>query len=145
MPLSAPFISSWYSKWSKAPSNFLQSFYHGEPKVEGEQLVMLTQILASKQTVGYKAGGQNMQVYLVNGQNIRNLRHLIQLVEENKDEFLSFEVGEMGMKIILNVRGVKEEESELLKQHSIASAKVLTELQFIPPTRTEKKKITTLE
>jgi len=84
----------------------------------------------------------------LNFQNL--LQHLFGLQAEpniylHKDEFLSFEVGEMGMKIILNVKGVKEEESELLKQHSIASAKVLTELQFIPPTRTEKKKITTLE
>jgi len=88
-PLSVPFLEDWYgSSWqSRAPPSLLRHFFYGlpspNPPEEGpEQIVILVQILASPITVGYPAGGWCMSLNSFNGVPIRNMKHLVNLVED---------------------------------------------------------------
>ncbi|KAL6044447.1 putative Serine endopeptidase degp2 [Balamuthia mandrillaris] len=84
IPLSVPFLLSWYGvDWQKrAPSALVHSFFYSLPTKERSEIVILAQMLSSKATIGYTAGGWCTVLYRFNGQNVQSLKHLVTLVEE---------------------------------------------------------------
>ncbi|KAH7678768.1 Peptidase S1B protein [Dioscorea alata] len=59
-------------------------------RFEGEQIVILSQVLANDANIGYEEMA-NQQVLKLNGTQIRNIRHLAHLVDSCKDKYLIFE------------------------------------------------------
>lgn len=55
------------------------------------QVVILSQVLACDSNVGYQNFG-NMEVYGVNGVHIKNIRHLVELVENITTEYVRFDL-----------------------------------------------------
>ncbi|KAA0057539.1 protease Do-like 2 [Cucumis melo var. makuwa] len=60
---------------------------------KGEQIVILSQVLANEVNIGYEDMG-NQQVLKLNGTRIRNIHHLTHLIDTCKDKFLVFEFEE---------------------------------------------------
>ncbi|KGN44832.1 protease Do-like 2, chloroplastic [Cucumis sativus] len=60
---------------------------------KGEQIVILSQVLANEVNIGYEDMG-NQQVLKLNGTRIRNIHHLTHLVDTCKDKYLVFEFEE---------------------------------------------------
>lgn len=59
-------------------------------RFKGEQIVILSQVLANEVNIGYEDMG-NQQVLKLNGTQIKNIRHLAHLVDTCKDKYLVFE------------------------------------------------------
>ncbi|XP_042517482.1 protease Do-like 2, chloroplastic isoform X2 [Macadamia integrifolia] len=59
-------------------------------KFKGEQIVILSQVLANEVNIGYE-DMSNQQVLKFNGTPIKNIRHLAYLVDSCKDKYLVFE------------------------------------------------------
>ncbi|KAK9733615.1 hypothetical protein RND81_04G078900 [Saponaria officinalis] len=59
-------------------------------RFKGEQIVILSQVLANEVNIGYEDMG-NQQVLKLNGKRIRNIHHLAHLVDSCKDKYLIFE------------------------------------------------------
>lgn len=59
-------------------------------KFKGEQIVILSQVLANEVNIGYE-DMNNQQVLKFNGTPIRNIHHLAHLVDTCKDKYLVFE------------------------------------------------------
>uniref|UniRef100_A0A803MSR6 Protease Do-like PDZ domain-containing protein n=1 Tax=Chenopodium quinoa TaxID=63459 RepID=A0A803MSR6_CHEQI len=59
-------------------------------RFKGEQIVILSQVLANEVNIGYEDMG-NQQVLKLNGKHIRNIHHLAHLVDSCKDKYLVFE------------------------------------------------------
>ncbi|KAJ6848620.1 protease Do-like 2, chloroplastic [Iris pallida] len=59
-------------------------------RFEGEEIVILSQVLANEVNIGYEDMG-NQQVLKLNGTRIKNIRHLAHLVDSCKDNYLVFE------------------------------------------------------
>ncbi|XP_043711779.1 protease Do-like 2, chloroplastic isoform X2 [Telopea speciosissima] len=59
-------------------------------KFKGEQIVILSQVLANEVNIGYE-DMDNQQVLKFNGTPIKNIRHLAYLVDSCKDKYLVFE------------------------------------------------------
>lgn len=59
-------------------------------RFKGEQIVILSQVLANEVNIGYEDMG-NQQVLKFNGTQIKNIRHLAHLVDSCKDKYLVFE------------------------------------------------------
>ncbi|CAL0316187.1 unnamed protein product [Lupinus luteus] len=59
-------------------------------KFEGEQIVILSQVLANEVNIGYE-DMNNLQVLKFNGTRIKNIQHLAHLVDSCKDRYLCFE------------------------------------------------------
>ncbi|MEW6744760.1 MAG: trypsin-like peptidase domain-containing protein [Planctomycetota bacterium] len=89
---------------------------------QGEELVVTCcPILPHKLTKGYDIG-MLWVVTRLNGQVIRNLRQMIELIKQNKEEFLVFEFGEMGDgKVVLDPALVEQYASEILRNNNIAA------------------------
>jgi hypothetical protein len=72
-----------------------------------DEFVMISDILADMSTEGYVGSG-NVHVRSLNGVKVRNLAHLVELVEGNKDEFLRFGIDGGGKNDSLMVFDAKE-------------------------------------
>ncbi|ONK78599.1 uncharacterized protein A4U43_C02F20500 [Asparagus officinalis] len=59
-------------------------------RFKGEEIVILSQVLANEVNIGYEDMG-NQQVLKLNGTQIKNIRHLAHLVDSCKDKYLVFE------------------------------------------------------
>ncbi|RWW82094.1 hypothetical protein BHE74_00009472 [Ensete ventricosum] len=59
-------------------------------RFKGEEIVILSQVLANEVNIGYEDMG-NQQVMKFNGTPIKNIRHLAHLVDTCKDKYLIFE------------------------------------------------------
>lgn len=59
-------------------------------RFEGEEIVILSQVLANEVNIGYEDMG-NQQVLKLNGARIKNIRHLAHLVDSSKEKYLIFE------------------------------------------------------
>eukprot|EP00268_Persea_americana_P030615 TRINITY_DN2965_c0_g1_i1.p1 TRINITY_DN2965_c0_g1~~TRINITY_DN2965_c0_g1_i1.p1 ORF type:complete len:204 (-),score=36.54 TRINITY_DN2965_c0_g1_i1:475-1086(-) len=62
-------------------------------KFKGEEIVILSQVLANEVNIGYEDMG-NQQVLKFNGTPIRNIHHLAHLVDSCQDKYLVFEFEE---------------------------------------------------
>lgn len=76
MPLTMGFLHEYGEDWYEdAPRELVALWEHGMVTQPGEQVVVLSRILAAKETVGYGALAEK-RVLTVNGERVRNFRHL---------------------------------------------------------------------
>ncbi|WVZ96266.1 hypothetical protein U9M48_041924 [Paspalum notatum var. saurae] len=86
---------------------------------EGEQIVIVSQVLAHEVNIGYEHMG-NQQVMKLNGTTIKNIHHLAHLVDTCKDKFLTFEF-EDDFLVVLHREEATAASSDILKEHAIPS------------------------
>ena len=77
---------------ARAPLPLLERWQYGLREAATDQVVVLSQVLAHPSNVGYEHL-VNVQLKACNGEPVRNLKHLVQLVEKSKERFVRFEVG----------------------------------------------------
>jgi S1-C subfamily serine protease len=91
-PLSLDYLRTWPEWWEKAPPELLHHYYGGSRTKQREEVIVLSQVLADPISVGFD-GLDNTTVSRVSiagsrtpGKGIvpRNLRHLVELLEEAK-------------------------------------------------------------
>jgi len=123
-PLSVPYLMAEFGhRWQRyAPVGLLEPAMYGIVNEDGEEVVVLTQVLASDATTGYE-DINNVRVMKMNGIAVTSLRQLLRLLTENKDDpFVCFEVGNSpttAMQIILNTEEAEAETGEILAQNKI--------------------------
>ncbi|OVA15090.1 Peptidase S1 [Macleaya cordata] len=88
-------------------------------KFKGEQIVILSQVLANEVNIGYEDMG-NQQVLKFNGTRIRNISHLSHLVDSCKDKYLVFEF-EDNFLAVLEREAAAAASSRILKDYGIPS------------------------
>jgi S1-C subfamily serine protease len=87
--LTRDFLATWDEWWDKAPNELLSAYYTGIRNEEQHEMVVLSRVFADELTVGYEHYDTQL-LKSVNGQTPRDMRHLVQLVE-NARGVISFE------------------------------------------------------
>jgi len=93
--LSEPMLQADYSRhWSmKAPVRFVHMALNAHRKCSDEQVVILTMLLAHPINVGYSPlSFKKLQVLRVNGVRVRNLAHLVFLVEQLRSSHIQVDL-----------------------------------------------------
>lgn len=92
-PLSRPLLRSEYGKgWhKKAPINLCEMAYYDVKQESDEQIVLLQQILSHEVNNGYQLM-YNTVVKQCQGVDVRNLRHLVTIIEGTKDDFVRIDI-----------------------------------------------------
>ena len=92
-PLTEPYLDSEFGceYSSDAPVKLLQELYFGEKRDADQELVVLSQVLACDATLGYEELN-NIRVKTFNGVDVRNLRHLAEMVYRCEERFLRFDL-----------------------------------------------------
>ncbi|KAI5399240.1 protease Do-like 2, chloroplastic isoform X1 [Lathyrus oleraceus] len=88
-------------------------------RFEGEQIVILSQVLANELNIGYE-DMNNQQVIKFNGVRIKNIHHLAHLIDSCKDKYLCFEF-EDSYAAVLEREAVIAASSSLLRDYGIQS------------------------
>ncbi|KAL0370570.1 UNVERIFIED_CONTAM: Protease Do-like 2, chloroplastic [Sesamum angustifolium] len=88
-------------------------------KFKGEQIVILSQVLANEENIGYE-DMSNEQVLKLNGSWIRNIHHLAHLVDSCKDKYLVFEFDDNFL-VVLERESALAASTSILKGYGIRS------------------------
>ena len=120
---SDPYLVQRYGSLGNSPVRLMAKTFFGTKKTEDEEVVVLSNILACKATVGYDStlGLRDAAVMAFNGVKVTSLAQLARLVRECKDEFYRFDM-EAGSKVIV-IEGEAADicTSEVMEQHSMNS------------------------
>ncbi|KAK7355753.1 hypothetical protein VNO80_15014 [Phaseolus coccineus] len=90
-------------------------------RFKGEQIVILSQVLANEVNIGYEDMG-NQQVVKFNGTRIKNIHHLAHLVDSCEDRYLSFEFEDSYL-AVLEREAVSGASSSILSDYGIPSGR----------------------
>jgi hypothetical protein len=138
VPLTQLYLRhQWGKQWDrKAPVRLCDLAINCELKYPDQEIVLLSQVLVHEVNIGYQHT-TNIQVKKFNGVEIRNLQHLVSLVEaaDAQTEFVRFDL-EFERAIILERSQAEQASTEVLKQHFIPSNKSddLKKLAALPTT-----------
>ena len=119
-PVCVPYLRSEYGQHYDfdAPVKLLDKMLHGHAEAPDSQLVVLSQVLAADVNLGYE-DTVNVAVVAVNGTPVRNLRHLVSLVEGCAEPFLRFDLDYHTL-LILDAAAARAATPAILETHSIA-------------------------
>ncbi|CAJ1969127.1 unnamed protein product [Sphenostylis stenocarpa] len=90
-------------------------------RFKGEQIVILSQVLANEVNIGYEDMG-NQQVVKFNGTRVKNIHHLAHLVDSSEDRYLRFEF-EDSYVAVLEREAVVGASSSILSDYGIPSGR----------------------
>lgn len=118
-PLTLNYLKSWGSKWYKdAPKELLSILESNHKSSEGEEIVLLIKVLASGVNEGYH-DFEDWVITKVNGKETKNLRELIEIVEQTDDDsFVQFE-NNHGKEIVLNKKRATESNKQILETYHV--------------------------
>ena len=117
MPLSVVFLEQAYgSSWKKSCPVAVQALLPEYKDFSDQQVVVLFQVLSAQLNYGYRL--QTVQLKSFNGVEVRNLRHLAELVDGSKDPWLRFSM-DGGRSIVLCAEKTRSESAEVLARHAI--------------------------
>lgn len=120
--LSVPFLRSDFGEeWDcEAPVEFVHKVMNQRAEFPDEKIVVLTQLLAHDLTVGYE-DLENALLYTVNDVRVRNLRHVMEIIDGCTEGNLRFGL-QNNLVLILKVEAAKKATAEVLEQHTIPAA-----------------------
>jgi len=117
--LTQPFLAQeWGKEWQqKAPVRFVEKALYAAKEFPDQEIVILSQILAADINVTYQQYCPNVITH-VNRVPVRNLRHLVELVDSNTEPFLRFDL-ESERVIIMSTQEATTQSGEILEHHNI--------------------------
>ncbi|KAL6978438.1 Protease Do-like 2, chloroplastic [Sarracenia purpurea var. burkii] len=116
-PLSEPLIEE--ESEDSLGLKLLAKARYSLARFKGEQIVILSQVLANEVNIGYEDMG-NQQVLKFNGTRIKNIRHLAHLVDSCKDKYLVFEFEDNYLAVLVR-EAAAATSSRILKDYGIPS------------------------
>jgi len=101
---------------SSPPMEIVEKFTETKSSPD-ENVVVLVQILGDEVNVGYQML-DSLVLDKINGQKVRNLRGVVEMVEQCKDEYITFEF-EGDVPVTLNIRKLREATPRILDRYRI--------------------------
>jgi len=121
VPLTLQYMLHEFGKryYEKAPNALLAAIDERFQSRAGEEVVVLSQMLASEISSGYD-GIRNIKLEHLNGERVLNLQHLSDLVDACTAEFLVFGLAHT-QTVVLQRRQALDATPAILAQHSISA------------------------
>ncbi len=118
--LSTNLLTRWGGSWqARAPRNLTDYLRFNEPREDIDEVVILLRVLPADVNVGYH-GWSNWVVRNVDQKPIRNLKDLIETIEQSQDDFINLS-NERGASIVLDRQQVASEGPTILKRYKITN------------------------
>lgn len=121
-PLSANYLHSFSMEKSPFPPPALLTYYYanGEFSEARTEVVIITKVLPDSSNQGYQYI-RDATVASVNGVRIKNMQHLIKLIQKNKQEYLIIELEDKGV-IVLDYLTAKNNNETIISRYNIPYA-----------------------
>ncbi len=133
--LSVPYLEAkgaWDTYYTDDVS-YLLGLVNAPLKQEGDEVVVLAQVLAHNTNLGYEHF-IDLHLLKFNDVKVRSLGHLKQLISESTGEFMTFQFApeEGGRLIVLDRKGSDEATKDVCAEHSIGTSFLLTDSSSRP-------------
>ena len=120
VPLTKPYLREWGDEWYDAcPRKLCDKAMYGDMTEEKQEVIVLTSILAHSVTIGYTELANSI-LLKVNDITIKNLNHLVEVVESIHNSSIVFQLEDSRM-IVMDVKLAKQATSDILKANRIPS------------------------
>ena len=117
-PLTLNYLKDWGSQWyRKAPTDLLSILKSNIKTKKNEEPVVLIRVLASEINHGYHQY-ENWIITKVNNIEVVNLKHLIEVVDNSNEKFITFE-NSVGNQIVLDREKAVRENQKILDIYHI--------------------------
>ena len=124
MPLTTNYLKTWGKDWKEDVPSYLLAKLYDYPSSEGEEVVILTNVLPASVNVGYHEYSEII-ITAVNGNDIQNLKDLIKEIEKGRGQpFITF-TDRDGNKIVLDRNQAEKELEGILEAYKIPSDRSL--------------------
>ncbi len=118
--LTINYLKDWGSQWfRKAPAELISVAKSNTKTMKDEEVVLLIRVLASNVNLGYHEN-ENLIIKKVNGIDISNLKQLVSIVENSKEDFNTFE-DSYGKELVIDRAQAGTTNPALLKTYRINS------------------------
>ncbi len=120
VPLTRGLLETWGEDWrSQAPHALLTHFEEGVRTPGRREIVVLQHVFADPVNRGYHEYGQ-LRITTVQGKPVRDLVHLVQIVEESKGSYVRFETANKAQ-IVIERRLARERRDKILRKYGITA------------------------
>ena len=118
-PLTKNFLLAWGRNWgSSAPRDLVTLMNFNYKKEDVDEVILAVKVLPADVNQGYY-GFMHRKIKEVNGQQVRNLKHMIHIIESSvNDEYITIK-DERGEKVILDRKKVEDSHAQILQTYRI--------------------------
>ncbi len=117
IPLTQNYLDSWSNWWDRAPRQLAMLTTSGEITKDCDQVVVLSEILADDVNIGYQ-NTRYKAVKMINGTKIKNLKHLVGLIDKLKDKYLVITL-DNHKKIVMETEKARQATTRILRRYRI--------------------------
>ena len=116
-PLTVNYATAWGEDWWNSAPRHLTGLLGRAVRFEGEEAVVLCGVLQSELNAGYEESAEAL-IVKADGQPVRNLRHLVEIVESQELGLLALETHE-GKQIVLDRERARLEGPAILARYQV--------------------------
>ena len=117
-PLTQPHLHEFGDDWfNAAPRRLCDRALNDHPTVPGEQVVLLSQVLADEINAGYQ-GMHDVEVRAVNGERVENLKALKRAVEKASGAFLRLDLADDRV-LVVNREEADKAHTRIMAKHRV--------------------------
>jgi hypothetical protein len=117
-PLTQPHLHEFGDDWfNAAPRRLCDRALNDHPTVPGEQVVLLSQVLADEINAGYQ-GMHDVEVRAVNGERVENLKALKRAVEKASGAFLRLDLADDRV-LVVNREEADKAHTRIMTKHRV--------------------------
>jgi len=117
VPLTTNYLDCWGGYWMKAPRELVNLLFDGEITAKRDEVVVLSMVLADSVNMGYQEINA-AAVIKANGVKLKNLKHLIDIIENMDSGFLELEL-QTKEKVVLDISTIRKSTPEILSRYRI--------------------------
>jgi hypothetical protein len=116
-PLTVNYAKAWGDDWWNRAPRHLTALLGRSARFEGEEAVVVCSILQAELNSGYEEAAEAM-VVRADGQAVRNLRHLVEVVESRDSGLLVLETHD-GRQVVLDRERARREGPGILARYQV--------------------------
>jgi S1-C subfamily serine protease len=116
-PLTVNYAKAWGDEWWDRAPRHLTGLMGRSVRFEGEEAVVVCSILRAELNSGYEESAEAL-ILKADGQQVRNLRHLVEIVESRETGLLVLETQE-GKQIVLDRERARREGPAILARYQV--------------------------
>merc|ERR1719461_316825 len=120
--LTLPLLRHEFGSVSSGPPIMCHKAFYSKPENPDERIVIIPTILDHPINISYENSHKWVMVKSVNGEKVTNCKHVMDIIEASKEEYIRIDCAETGP-IVMKKELAEKANKEIMRTHSVYSLK----------------------